>query len=199
MLQAALDAQTAFLDAKAALSSQMSALSPDLHLEASGASLNSTAEDGSHGERSQNFSAELSKDGTTAVRLTAESHASSASHLAPHDTPGASHISADSADSPGSVENQPQHANLQQDRLSRQSSLKGLLGSLSFNKRPGNAAKTSQIRPDVGKLRAKSESGAVLGERRISSSNSIVRGSRRSTDALALLDTAWFSHSGAFD
>lgn len=161
-------------------------------------------EDGSHGERlhftaGNHGDAEPSKDSPTAVRLTAESHISSASHLAPHASPGVSHISADSADSPGSVENQPQQANLHQDRLSRQNSFKGLLGSLSFNRRPGNNAKSSQVRPDIGKLRAKSESGAVLGERRISSSNTIITGSRHSTDALALLDTAWFAHSGAFD
>ena len=199
-----MDAQKAFLDAKAVFSTRMSALSPELHREVSGASKNSSANDSSHGEHlhssaGTNADTQPSKDGTATVRLTAESHASSAPLPAPHDSPGVSHVSGESVDSPGSVENQPQQANLHQDRLLRQGSFKGLLGSLSFNKRPGDGAKGSQTRPDVGKLRAKSESGAVLGERRIGSSNITVAGSRRSTDALALLDTAWFSHSGAFD
>ena len=199
-MQAALEAQTAFLDAKAAFSVRMSALSPEVHLEVSGTSADDSSHDEHlHSSAGNNAHAQPSKDGTATVRLTAESHASSASLLAPHDSPGVSHISAKSADSPGSVENQPQQANLHQDRLQRQGSFKGLLGSLSFNKRAGDGAKSSQIRPDVGKLRAKSESGAVLCERRISSSNITIAGSRRSTDALALLDTAWFSHSGAFD
>ncbi len=67
-----------------------------------------------------------------------------------------------------------------------------------------------QSRTDVGALRAKSESSAVLGERRHSANGSFsgkgsydglaaTGGARRSTDALSLLDTAWFSHSGAYD
>ena len=67
----------------------------------------------------------------------------------------------------------------------------------------------------MGALRAKSESSAVLGERRHSTNGNYssngsydgnkasavgsIRGARRSTDALSLLDTAWFSHSGAYD
>lgn len=67
----------------------------------------------------------------------------------------------------------------------------------------------------MGALRAKSESSAALRERRHSTNGNFssngsydgnsasaggsIRGTRRSTDALSLLDTAWFSHSGAYD
>ena len=175
-MQAALEAQATFLDAKAAFSAQMSKFSTDLRLDARGTSNNNTVDTStqnqhSHTSAASKTHAEPSKDGSSAVRLTAESHASSASRAVPHVSPGVSHFSADSGDSPGSIENQPQEGNLRQDRLLRQGSFKGLLGSLSFNRRPGSDAQSGQIRPDMGKLRAKSESGAVLGERRVSNSN----------------------------
>ena len=203
-VQAALEAQAAFLDAKAAFSRQMSELSPLVHLEVSGTSQDSSADANAHDEGSHTSAvnkahAEPSKDGSATVSLTAESHASSTALLPQHDSLGMSHDSAGSADSPGSVENQPQQANLRDDRLSRQSSFKGLLGSLSFNKRHGAGNNGAQGRPDVGKLRAKSESGAVLGERRIDNGNTVASGSRRCSDALTLLDTAWFAHPRAFD
>lgn len=166
-LQAALQAQKDFLDATAAFSARLATLSP---------------------ESPQQGSA-ITNDSSAASKV------SSATLLESHALSSVSQLSADSEDSPGSVENQPQRANLRPDRLSRQGSLKGLLGGLTFNKRIAGAAKSSQARQEVSALRAKSETSAVLGERH---GNSLVA-SRRSTDALALLDTAWFSHSGAYD
>ena len=208
-VQAAVEAQTAFLEAKAALSAQMAAISPDMHLQSSSttnnidSSADSTRLEPAHDLTAPKAQTEPPKDEElSAVRVNADSHASSASLLVAQTSPGVSHASADSADSPGSVENQPQHANvaMRQDRLGRQGSFKGILGStlgsLSFNKRSAAASTKSG---QIAARRSTSESGAVLGERVTGNSNSILPGARRSTDALSLLDTAWFSHSGAFD
>lgn len=209
-VQAAVEAQTAFLEAKGAFSAQMAAVSPDMHLQGSSTSNNidssadSTRHDPAHNLVAPKAQTEPSKEEQmSAVRVNADSHASSASLLAAQISPGVSHASADSADSPGSVENQPQHANvaMNQDRLGRQGSFKGILGStlgsLSFNKR---SAATSTKSGHIAARRSNSESGAVLGERATgNNSKSILPGARRSTDALSLLDTAWFSRSGAFD
>ncbi len=130
------------------------------------------------------------------MHLRADAHTSCAPLLAAHASPGVSHISADSADSPGSVENDPHHANRRRDRIPAQGAIKGLFSSLSFNKRTSSSGiRTGAARSAVGALRSRSESGAVLGERHTNSD----MGSRRSTDALSLLDSAWFSHSGNFD
>ena len=84
------------------------------------------------------------------VRLTADSHASSASLLAKQASPGVSPISEDFEDgSPGSIENQPQQANLRADRFANPGSFKGLLSSLSFNKRLGKVRCTLYSRFNI--------------------------------------------------
>ena len=148
--QAVQDAHTAFLEAKAAFCAELAKISPGMHLEGSAAAKGSSAM--SNNPRKENTDienhhdvsapgkaeADQTRQSAATVRLTADSHASSASVLAKQASPGVSPISESSEDgSPGSVENQPQQANLRADRLAPKGSFKGLLSSLSFNKRLG--------------------------------------------------------------
>ena len=149
-MQAVQDAQTAFLEAKVAFSAELAKISPDQHLEGSATAKDSRAM--SKNPRNENTGIENQHEASAAgkaeayqtrqsaamVRLTADSHASSASLLAKQASPGVSPISENSEDgSPGLIENQPQQANLRADRFPPQGSFKGLLSSLSFNKRLG--------------------------------------------------------------
>ena len=146
-MQAVEDAQAAFLEAKAAFSAELVKISPDMHLEGSATAKGSSsmsnipsneeARDENQHEDSAAGKAEAdqTRQSAATVRLTADSHASSASLLSKQLSPGVSPISENSEDgSPGSLENQPQQANL---RADRSGSFKGLLSSLSFNKRLG--------------------------------------------------------------
>ena len=207
-MQRALEAQKTFLDTKAALSAALKAAQPSMqqvvddHPSGSDSLLKSStvgsrvAAPAEVPAASRAPSEQPAKEGTAMMHLRADAHTSCAPLLAAHASPGVSHISADSADSPGSVENDPHHANRRRDRIPAQGAIKGLFSSLSFNKRTSSSGiRTGVARSAVGALRSRSESGAVLGERHTNSD----MGSRRSTDALSLLDSAWFSHSGNFD
>ena len=207
-MQQALEAQKTFLDTKAALSDALKAAQPSMQRDVddshsssnnmhSGSTAGSTATAPAEVPAASKAPAEQpAKEGAAIMHLRADAHTSCAPLLAAHASPGVSHVSADSADSPGSVENDPHQANARRDRIPAQGAIKGLFSSLSFNKRASSSGiRTGAARPAVGALRSRSESGAVLGERHTNSD----MGSRRSTDALSLLDSAWFSHSGSFD
>ncbi len=208
-VQAAVEAQTAFLEAKAAFSAQMAAVSPDMHLQGSSTSNNadssaaSTRHDPAHDLAAPKAQTEPSKEEQmSAVRVNAASHASSASLLAAQTSPGVSHASADSADSPGSVENQPQHANVavRQDRLGRQGSFKGISGQHArepvLQQEVSSELALRAARLLLGALTARAAQCLERGPLAINS-KSILPGARRSTDALSLLDTAWFSPFGS--
>lgn len=154
--QAVQDAHTGFLEAKAAFCADLAKISPGIHLEGSAAAKGSAALKSSsamsNNPRKENTDienhhdvpaagkaeADQTRQSAATVSLIADSHASSASLLAKQVSPGVSPIGESSDDSsPGSVENQSQQANLQADRFAPKGSFKGLLSSLSFNKRLG--------------------------------------------------------------
>ena len=174
-MQRAMEAQKSFLDTKAALSAVLKAVQPSMQqdFENSESCSDKLCSDSTAGSRatapaevpaaSKAPAEQPAKECVAMMHLRADAHTSSAPMLAAQASPGVSHISGDSAGSPGSIENDPQQANARKDRVPAQGAIKGLFSSLSFNKRTNSSGpRTGAARPGMGALRSRSESGALL-------------------------------------